>query len=610
LGIQKDRIIRFIDRDQFSNLEIILTLLAIAAWIGFPQMHWLPLGIASVPWAFRLGAKRISLPQKPFQFAIFLFLGTALIGVWAAYDRAAAWSSFWTILGSVLLFFVILQQPAKKVLWLLALLSSYGAGLALFFLLSHNWGTLPTDFEALNHIAARWMSIRPRLFESMLHPNQVAGILAIIFPLSLAFTFQRWKDRVAAILLLLANGLILIAVVMTSSRAAWLAMVSGFATWLLWLLSRYVSHKYQIRANRFFWSSILAILLVFFFYGIENQDKLLENVSAVPGASSAESRYVLFKNSLFLFSDFPLTGGGLASFPGLYSHYMLVLPIFIFSYSHNLYLDIAIEQGIVGIGSWVFLLILCSLVIAQYTRDYKDYPTYSHTLVPSLFAGFVTLGVHGLVDNPFAANWSKPFLFLLPAFLLVCRKPIKRRESKSTNPVWILSALILIVGFVAIWLTPRTLRAIYNANIGAVKMSRLDLVDWPTGEWDDGSDIHAYKDAERLLIKAIVLDEENLTANYRLGRLAMLRRDFETAAHYLEIARQVSQTHRGVTKSLGYCYTWVGQLDKAEAILGEIRESQSEMQNYSWWWGAQGYPELAERASQMVARLEAGTTSQ
>ena len=45
-------------------------------------------------------------------------------------------------------------------------------------------------------------------------------------------------------------------------------------------------------------------------------------------------------------------------------------------------------------------------------------------------------------------------------------------------------------------------------------------------------------------------------------------------------------------------------MDKAQTLLDQIPEAQHEMQVYTWWWGKQGRPDLSERASLMISRLD------
>ncbi|NIR64335.1 MAG: tetratricopeptide repeat protein, partial [candidate division Zixibacteria bacterium] len=87
--------------------------------------------------------------------------------------------------------------------------------------------------------------------------------------------------------------------------------------------------------------------------------------------------------------------------------------------------------------------------------------------------------------------------------------------------------------------------------------------------------IARYSDAENDFNHVVVLQSNQLTANYRLGLIWMARRDFQQAANYLETAITEAPEHRGVIKSLGYCYTWLGSYEKAQVLLAQIPESQN-----------------------------------
>ncbi len=55
--------------------------------------------------------------------------------------------------------------------------------------------------------------------------------------------------------------------------------------------------------------------------------------------------------------------------------------------------------------------------------------------------------------------------------------------------------------------------------------------------------------------------------------ISMLRQDFPTAARYLEAANREAPDHRGIIKSLGFCYIWLGDLPAAGAQLSGIPET-------------------------------------
>jgi len=156
--------------------------------------------------------------------------------------------------------------------------------------------------------------------------------------------------------------------------------------------------------------------------------------------------------------------------------------------------------------------------------------------------------------------------------------------------VLMITAVIFYKPIMANWLAMR----------GAVQMAKVELKIWPKEGWDTGENVEALMPAAAFFERALTYDPNNRTANHRLGLIAMLNRDYETAVSYLETAYQADSDHRGIIKNLGYSYVWLGEYDKATPLLADIQESSLEMDEYSRWWEYQERPDLAYRASQMV----------
>jgi lipopolysaccharide biosynthesis regulator YciM len=134
-------------------------------------------------------------------------------------------------------------------------------------------------------------------------------------------------------------------------------------------------------------------------------------------------------------------------------------------------------------------------------------------------------------------------------------------------------------------------------------MSQVELKGFPTNGWITSEIVPRLELADTTLQSALQYEPHNPTANYRLGLISMLRQDFKAAAANLETAHEESPNHRGIIKSLGYCYVWLGDMEKAQILLNRIPEAQHEMEVYIWWWGTQGRPDLSKNASIMISRL-------
>jgi hypothetical protein len=135
------------------------------------------------------------LQRSAFDLFLIVFLTTAAAGIWAAYDRDAAWAKFWVLLSGVFLFYALAGQPESN-LWLVAgLLGLFGAVLAGAFLLWQDFQTQFIDLDLLRPVVRAWISLKPPVPSAELPPNIVGGWLALLAPFSIASGLYSWRRR-------------------------------------------------------------------------------------------------------------------------------------------------------------------------------------------------------------------------------------------------------------------------------------------------------------------------------------------------------------------------------------------------------------------------------
>lgn len=556
--------------------------------------------------------------KLPFRRTLFdlpmgIFLITAAVGVWAAYDREAAWAKFWLLVAGILLYYALASQPRENLKIVAGFMSALAGGIALFFLLTYNWQNQPADFDVLNRLGIWWMAVRPQINIQSPSPNFMGGISAMLlpYPFFMGLKAIRERDLLAVVFFGLVGGLAFIGLLMTSSRAAWGALSIALGIYILWVLAGWVVQSSSIlekgkvfnRRQLFTYMLLLlgGLVIVLFLSspsGVEAQ------FNSLPGLRDGESRLNLYKNSLPLFRDFFFTGGGLNAFAGLYSRYVLVIPQFFFGYSHNLLLDIAIEQGIFGILAFgaIFLGSIW-LLIAD-----KNFQSHHWAVLASL----VVIGLHGLLDDALYGERGTPFLFLSLGLVLAVAHPqipdLKISPASFTleNKGWYRRGLAVVGSAICIafifW--GKSLLAGWYADLGSVQMARVELVGFPSEQLDGEDRVAKLAEAERLFDKAIKISQTNCTAHYRLGLISLLHRDFSTASNNLAIAFSENPENRGIQKNLGYCYIWTKDFSSAVNLLADVPEAISELDTYSWWWGTQGRDDLASYASQAATMLK------
>jgi hypothetical protein len=323
----------------------------------------------------------------------------------------------------------------------------------------------------------------------------------------------------------------------------------------------------------------------------------------------------VFTRGLYFLLDYPFTGAGLGSFPGTYSQYMLVIPHFYFVNSYNLFLDVAIEQGWLAGLSFTLIFLgsvwqVCQSIVRTKSRELRLLSWLS------LFALIFTV-VHGLFYDYLYNGFGTLLLFFPVGFaMMLVSNPASFGEQIVTLPRAIASprlnrALVLIAGvgiLVVSLLNMDKIVSRWYSNLGAVQMSRVELRNFPTNEWATAALLPGLETADASFRSALQYDPSNETANYRLGLISMLRQDFGSAVTNLENSYQELPRHRGIVKNLGYCYVWLGELEKGASLLESVAETEAEMNVYSWWWGVQGRQDLAIHAFDFASRLTPETT--
>jgi hypothetical protein len=604
----------------FSLTDIVLVWTCGVVLFIWPQVGGWIIIITLLPWLIRLVAGNLPFERTGFEFPIIVFIVTAGVGVWAAYDRGAAWEKFWIVAGAIIIFIALAGQPKANLGVVAGLVGALGVIIAIYFLLSNDWNTQSSDFGVINRVGRWIMAVRPTTGFPPWHQNIVGGLLAILSPVTLALGYYQWekgeyfKAFISGVMaLVIFTGLLL-----TSSRGAWMAIGAGFGIWILWRASLFISKKISRPAYQIFLFLIFITAIPFFWFAMTYSGGVIALIDRVPGSPSGGSRYELAQSAVKLIGDFPITGGGLRSFPGLFSQYIMVTPYFLFAYSHNLFLDVILEQGWIG-GFALLVVILGSLwlLVRQVNFNRKD--AHVGLLSEAVLVSILVLLLHGFVDDAIYGDRGTPWIFLLPGLALMLwryKQPLKSttdqdvrtgeytRNSRSLRNWLALGVSLFVIIGIGLFIFWKPVLAGWKANIGAVQMAQRELRNWPINEWNDNPDVSALKPAESLFTSALAYNIEQRTARHRLGLIAMQRREFKTAQDELEQANLIDSEHRGIRKSLGYTYVWAGNLDEAGSLLRGIREAEYEMGVYTWWWREQERQDLAWYAKEMSSMLQ------
>lgn len=563
-------------------------LLATPLWVAAWGWRWLRLGRPTRPTAL--------------DWPIVVFLLTALVSLWAAPDRALALVRLNFFLGAVGLYYVLANGPRRWIEWFGYAVGGLAALLGLYYASQHNWASSPAKIALIDHAGKLFNRLAPQLGWYQPNANVVGSLLALVLPIPVLQMLARLKGhRAAALLAGLSALLISFGLVMTESRTAVLALAgaAGLAGWW-WLSGRPFWRFSNPRRQLTFAAGVATAAAVMGLVVIAAPNLLNLAFGTLPGPNSVVTRTAVYGQAWRLAQDTPFTGGGLASFPGLYSTYMVDIPSLILTHAHDAYLNILVEQGWPGLLSYMGVLAAAVWAGIQLLDGPK---TGGRALVAAGLLGLAVVILQGIGDGTLVAS-RVTLALLIPAGLAVGAEraePIKPAWQLRVKPRWALVALggLALVGV----LTWRAWLSAWYANRGSLEFARVQLAGWPTNTWSDGHEVPLLLASEPEFREALTIDPLNETAQYRLGLLATLQRDFPAAVQHLAQAHRTDSQHRGVLKALAYAYVWMGDEPQAVPLLKALPEAASEMQVYTWWWGVHGRADLAQRARVAAADL-------
>jgi O-antigen ligase len=567
-------------------------------------------------WAARTIVKPVEFRSPILLASIAIFLVTSVIGYRVAYDEATAWNKLWLLLVAILLYLAILEQPAQNLKILAGIALLFGFGVASFYLLTADFTAQAVKFGWIHQLGVAWMNVRPDLFVgSSIYSNDAAGlsIITAAFGLPLLGNFggRQPAGYVQKLIVGAALGIVLLAVILASSRGGFLGLIGSVGIWSVWRLLPLLPLPSKEKLLAWFPYLVIVSVLALEVAVLFIPTGMLGSSFAFNASGSVfVSRAEVFRSGLTILRDFPFTGAGLASFPGLYSQYVLVIPFYSLPHSHNMILNVMIEQGLLG-GIAFVLIYLSSLKRLLSASNNTSAQLWYLAACVSLFTALF----HGMVDD-YLYETSGPVLSLFPAAMaiLISRLGVAQQAVEISKPrivarasvssqmrsfLWIPVLVLLLVVF---W---NPIMAQWYANLGAVQMAKVDLADYPADRWSEGENLFQLAGAESNFQRALTLQVDNETANHRMGLIRMSARDFDSAARYLQIAYDQDTENRGVIKNLGYSYLWFGEIEKAESLLARIPESKHELDVYIWWWNDLQRPDLSDRAAEMAAGLTA-----
>ncbi|NLD43555.1 MAG: hypothetical protein GX657_08680 [Chloroflexi bacterium] len=573
--------------------DVVLALAVAAVWYLPEEGPWGG-ALATLPWSAGLLAGLWLLQwrrtlrawwRSPMALPLGLFLISAGVSVWAAYDPALAWLKAWRILTAVGLCWAIAHQPDPARLYVvLAGLGLAAAGIAVAFLAGGLSGLLLGAGGPAGGVARAVGRLLGGLPSFGMNANSAGGLAALFLPLYVPLlTTLRPSGGPRAgggravwpltVLWTACAGLAGLTVLISRSRGAWVALAAVGVLWALWRTGRRRGAGAPDAAigRR---TTVLALgALPLLVVGAVALMALASGVADLPGVEGLRNRASLMATAAVLARDCFFTGAGLGTFPMQFSVYALLIHVGYVPHAHNLFLDVLIEQGVLGLLGLAWLVgAALAMALRQLRRGSGPTSWVVEAAVASLLVGLA----HGLVDDVLYESRAMLFLWV-PFGLLLATSSWQRGEvdEKRRGPArWCVPAG-LAAAAVTILLCWPTARAAFYANLGAVAQARAELGVYDQEQFEEHT-VDAVRQevdlgpATALFERALAADPRQATARERLAAVALSRGAYGEALAHMEAAWAGGQRGSVTRLLLGDALVATGDPTRAaEVVRGE-----------------------------------------
>ncbi|MDD5258597.1 MAG: tetratricopeptide repeat protein [bacterium] len=438
-----------------------------------------------------------------------------------------------------------------------------------------------------------------RVFSTFGNPNFYAAFLVLTGPLILSyfFTTQNKTARVLYGLLFTANT---VSLFITGSKGGWLGIAGSISIFTM-LMVRYVVHSRRLKVYlvTFTLTAILVSAFGVYRYSMQRKDSL-------------HFRLLTWRSTINMIKLNPVTGNGLGTFRLLYPAYR-DREIFRIEGKHqtetqhpeNEYLEIINDQGLIGIGLYLWLLYT---VFSRGLKRIKGYLSQTivikkqtkarYQLKPEVYyltgymAGLAGLLAHNLfcVNLRFVSSGFYFWLFLGligGAYIPIPKenKVLPVQDKKSSSAPWLFSFKILIivitVGSIIIYSRFLLADVRHNYGIGYAKMrawdeamhefqtsidlnpffvmSRYFLGNIYNDRWLPGDDQRALQCYDEVIARA----PHYVMVNYQRGIVHMKTKNYQESLREFGEALKLDPVYPSTYYRIGMIFIQLNNLDKA-----------------------------------------------
>lgn len=511
---------------------------------------------------------------------VFALVGSAFLGILPAFERASAIRAATVVCLGGVFYVATVQAAGRRGRWRRLALAAVvlGAMAAAYFLLQYRFIVTEPKVQVTDAIGRSLSGPWPRLGAWTPFPNSLATLLEGLVPLAVGLALGRGSRRVRTTAAVCASVMSL-AVVVAASRGAWLALGVAAVAWLIAAAPARVRTMAALGA-------LVAIVGSGAWVAVRSPagEPWWFSLGAL---FDRPDRLDVYRHTLTLLGDVPFTGIGAGDqFALAMSRYALLIEVPFLTYSHNLVLDLWLEQGLLGLLAW---LVLGAAVVVSAVAGERASMGLGFR---GAWVGVVAIYVHGLTDARQSVDgWTWMPLFALAALTASRTRRFRVRQGSVSR--WI-PPVVAGATAATVLAASQPVGAAWQANLGAVAQARAELS--PT--LDATARDELLGGARAHFARALALDPNQPAALRRLGRMAISEGRYAEGAGQLALAWASDPANGTTRKAYGLALVWVGDVGRASDVLAAVPGIVEELNTWAWWRRSRNEPALAMAAAE------------